>query len=172
MTDQTTKKTSSRWVKITLIISLAFNFLIIGAVAAKFFQPHHNMTGKGPHGTLAQPNALHQAGRYLMWKLPRERRREMLELVRMHRANMQGELNNLANARLALAKTIANQPDDTAEFDEKWAMVQEAETALFLKANLLAKDFIKSLTPQERKTYAQILQNPPQRKWFKNKQGF
>jgi len=160
MTDKTTKKILPRWIKVTLIISLAFNLLIVGAVTAKFFLPHHNLTGKGPHGAMARPNAMHQAGRHLMWKLPRERRRQMIQLVRSHRKNMQSELDNLAKARLALAKTIASGPDNQAAFEEKWLEVQKAEKALFIKASALTKDFIANLTPTERKTYAEILQKP------------
>lgn len=167
MTDKSNKKSAPRWLKILLTVSLAFNFLIVGAVSAKLFLPHHNMTGKATHGALARPNAMYQAGRHLMWKLPRERRREMFQLVRMHRGNMQKELDILADARLALAQTISKQPDNMDEFDKKWVLVKEAEVALFSKANALTKDFIKSLSPDERKAYAEILQNPPRKKWFK-----
>lgn len=158
--------------KIVLTISLALNFLIIGAIGAKFFLPHHPMHANGPHGSLARPNAMYKAGRHLMWKLTRERRHEMFAIVRMHRTNMQTELSNLAKARLAIARTIASQPDNQKKFDENWRVVQKAEAALFTKASALTADFIKSLTPDERKIYAEILQNPPRRRWFKRRPNY
>jgi len=169
MTDKTTKRTAPRWMKILLTISLALNLLIIGAIGAKFFRPYYPMHSKGPHGALARPDAMYKAGRHLMWKLTRERRQEMFQIVRMHRSNMQTELSNLAKARLALAKTITSQPDNQSAFDQKWGIVKTAETALLKKSNALTSDFIKSLTADERKTYAEILQNPPHRQWFKRR---
>lgn len=172
MTDKPDKKTSPRWMKILLTVSLAFNFLIIGAIGAKFLLPHHPMHGKGSHGALARPNAMYKAGRHLMWKLSRERRREMFQVVRMHRSNMQSELNDLAKARLAVAQTIARQPGNLEKFDKNWRIVKKAEAALFIKASTLTADFIKNLTPDERKIYAEILQNPPRRRWFKRRSNF
>lgn len=174
MTETTTpKRKTPRWIKVLLTISLALNLLIVGAVAAKFFFPHpHHRYGKGPHSALARPGALYKAGRHLMWKLSRERRHEMFQVVRMHRANMKTELGNLAKARLGLAKAIASQPDNQAAFDKNWEIVKQAETAFRVKASALTADFIKNLKPDERKIYAEILQNPPRRRWFKRRSGF
>ena len=174
MTETTSKpdRKTPRWVKILLVLSLAFNLLIIGAVSAKVFMPHHRFGGKGPHmthGPLARPGAMYKTGRYLMRQLSRERRYEMMQLVRMHRANMQNELKNLATARLDFARLIASQPDNKAGFDKTYAAVKQAEAALHEKASALTRDFISNLTPQERVTYAEILQNPPRRRWFRRR---
>lgn len=164
---QPANRKAPRWMKILLVLSLAMNLLVIGAFVGKLFMPHHGFAGKGPHGALASPGAMRDAGRHLMWKLPRERRQEMLQLVRRHRANMQTELNDLANARLDFARLVASQPDNREGFDKTWKAVKKAEAALLAKANALTRDFLENLTPQERKLYAKTLQNPPRRKWFK-----
>ncbi len=174
MTEQTnpTKTKAPRWMKILLTVSLAFNLLIIGAVSTRVFMSGHYMTGKGPYAALARPGAMHHAGRHMMWKLPRQRRHEMRQLVRMHRSNMQAELKNLANTRLDFARQITSQPDSQAGFDKTYAAVKQAETALHEKASALTKDFITSLTPSERKTYAQTLEHPPRRRWFRKSSRF
>jgi len=177
MTDTTpTKRKTPRWVKILLTLSLALNLLIIGASAARFFGPNHYMAGKGKHSALGQPGAMHHAGRHFMWKLPRERRHEMYQLVKMHRENMKSEYSNLAKTRLAFANMITNQPgnqeDNQERFDKFYAEIKKAEAALHQKASALTKDFIQSLTPSERQAFAKILQDPPKRRWFKKHSKF
>lgn len=171
MTDQIIRKTS-RWVKILLTISLALNFLIIGAVAAKFFIPHNILGGNGPHGALGRPAALHRAGAHLMWQLPKERRQELFQLVRKHRQNMQSDLNNLAKTRLDLANAIAEQPDNSQELRNKLDAMKSAESKLHDKSSNLTLQFLQSLTASERKSYAEILKKPPHRRWFKKRSEF
>lgn len=155
-----------RWVKITLTLSLALNLLVAGAVGASMFWSHSGLHGKGPHDGLARPAAMKVAGRHLMWKLPRERRRELFKIIRQHRRAMRPELNVLADKRLELAKLLATPTPSQEEIDKSLSSVKDAETALHRKAGGLVKAFIGNLTPQERRLYAKILQNPPRRRWF------
>lgn len=161
--------------KILLVISLAFNLLIIGAVSSKVFMPHHPFGSASHHkykgfnkhqSKLARPGALFRANRYLLHQLPRARRKELIQLVRKHRDSMQDELLTLAAARLAFARHIDSQPENQAEFDKTYTQVKQAEVALHAKASAMTKAFISALTPAERKIYAEILQNPPHRRWF------
>jgi len=170
------KRKSPRWVKVLLVISLAFNLLIIGAVGSKVFKPHHRFGG-GPnmhstkHGPSAHPSArpgaLIKAGRHMMRKMSPERRQEMFQILNKHRANMQEQMKSLADTRLAFAQHLANQSDDQAEFEKAYTAVKTAEDAVRDKYSEMTSDFIKNLTPPERKLYAKILQDPPRRHWFK-----
>lgn len=165
------KRKSPRWVKVFLVISLAFNLLIIGAVASKVFRPHHRFGGgyKMHHtkpGPSARPGALIKAGRHMMRKMSPERRHEMFQTLNKHRANMQEQMKTLAATRLAFAQHLTNRPDDQAEFEKTYIAVKTAEDALRDKFSEMTNDFIKNLTPAERKLYAKILQDPPRRHWF------
>ena len=166
----TPKRKAPRWMKVLLVISLAFNLLIIGAVASKAFMPHHRFGGKGIHkgyyNPLARPAALIRAGRHMMRQMPHERRHEMFQLVRKHRTNMQSDKKKLAAARLELARLMASQSDNQQNFDTAYTAVKQAEAATHEKTSAMVRDFIKNLTPTERTLYAEILQNPPRRRWF------
>ena len=80
--------------------------------------------------------------------------------------HLQEQMKTLAATRLAFAQHLTNRPDDQAEFEKTYIAVKTAEDALRDKFSEMTNDFIKNLTPAERKLYAKILQDPPRRHWF------
>lgn len=166
MSETTVISKTPRWIKVTLVVSLALNLLVAGAVGASVFWPHMRPIGEGPHGGLARPAAMQTAARHLMWKLPRERRRALFALIVKHRRAMQPELNALADSRLALAKLLTSSSATTAELQAELLAVRNAESALHDKAAGLTKAYITSLSEKERRLYGQILQDPPRKRWF------
>ena len=171
MSDTTTptiKRKSPRWMKVLLVISISLNLLIVGAIGSRMYfgPPHFTVAGK--HGQLARPDAMRRAGLHMMWKLPREKRREIHQLVRNHRAEIQPQLQALAQARTQFANTL--KTDYTPQqLDAALAKMYAAQNTVEQKSNELIVRFIDRLTPQERKQYAEILLAPTHRRWFKHK---
>ncbi len=168
MTDTQTQlpqKKSPRWMKILLVISLSLNLLIIGAIGSRAYFGPAGFKVAGKHGRLASPNAMRHAGTHLMWKLPREKRLEIHQLVRNHKAAMKPQLLALANARANFARTLKTdyKPE---ELSAALAKVGAAEDVIHSKSTELIKIFIDKLTPQERKKYAAILLSPKRGRWF------
>ncbi len=159
---------SPRWMKVLLIISLSLNLLIAGAIGSRIYfgPPHFTVAGK--HGQLARPDAMRRAGLQMLWKLPPKKRREIHKLVRIHKSQMQPQLQALAKARTRFANTL--KTDYTPQqLDEALAQMYAAQDAVKKKSNELIVRFINRLTPQERKQYAEILLAPSHRRWFKHK---
>ena len=156
--------------KVLLTISVALNLLVIGAIGSRaYFGPPGGFHMVGKHARLAHPAAMQHAGRHLMWKLPREKRRDIRQMVKSHRTSMQPQLQGLAQARLKFAKLI-EQPYEPAQFDAALATMKTAEAAVQQKSSDLIRQFIEKLSPQERMKYGKILQKPARKRWFKRGQ--
>ena len=73
-----------RWMKITLVLSLALNLLIFGAIGARFaFGPPH-----GAARGLGAPGVMLMESRRIMRKLPPERRRALRVIIGKHRMEL------------------------------------------------------------------------------------
>lgn len=163
------------WMKIALTVSLALNLLIVGAVATTIYNAKRHYGDLARVSPLGRPAAMHRAARHLMWKLPRERRRELAELARKNRAALLPDMERLAKARLALANLIARGTVDQAEYQAALDAVSKAENDIHVQAGTLTRKFIDALTPEERRLYAEILKSGPRHhrkwKWGKRRHG-
>ena len=158
---------SPRWMKILLVLSLALNLLIIGTIAGSFFfGPGHRFTGMAPYNRIARPAALHVAGRMLVWKLPRERRRAVFELVQKQRTQMAPAFERLDEKRAELANILAAENLDTERFKTVFDEITKIEADIHLQAATLTEKFISGLHPAERRLYAEILQHPLRHRGF------
>ena len=163
---QTTKRKSPRWMKVLLVISLCFNLIVLGAIGSRAFfgPPGFKMAGK--YGRLAHPGAMRHAGVHLVWKLPKEKRRAIHQLVHDHKDATKPQLKALAEARANFARTLKTdyKPEEFATALKK---MDAAEDTLQNKTHELITVFINKLSPQERKKYADILLSPKRKRWFR-----
>jgi uncharacterized membrane protein len=167
VSDTNTRQKAPGWIKILLVISLAFNLLIIGAIGARFFLFKEYAGGNRPHNWLARSAVLHVTMRKLLWHMPRERHDAMRKIIAPHRRAMRRQLRTLAELRLQLAKEISDGTFRQSHFNQSMEKVKAAEETIRQQRSELLSDFIKGLTPVERQRYSQLLLNPPpRRRWF------
>ena len=167
------KKSMSTWLKALLVVSLAFNMLVIGAIGARiFFAPQGvgmwHLTGP------ARPGALFNAGRTLMREVPLPRRAELFKLALAHRRPMRQALAEIARTRRELARTIAAKPFNEQDFRTALEKVLKAERRAHVLGHKLSAQFILALDERERALFARFLVNPPRRRhWrWRNRNGY
>ncbi len=161
---QTIIRKSPRWVKILLTLSLAFNLLIISAIGSKIYFAPESM-GKINNARLARPGALQTAGFHLMQMASKQRKLELARLVRVNRRKLRHYYQNIANSRLALAKTLNTRPFNIEAMQKALQAVHSAETEAHNQISNFTATFLSSLTPQEREDYAKLLTEPPRQRW-------
>jgi uncharacterized membrane protein len=144
------------WLAILLIASLALNLLVGGAIAARFMFPERveRLTGAV---TQILP-------RRFLADLPRERRKELMAVIRSYRGAFQDGRTKLREAALGLADTLDADPYDTAKTASAVATIEQAGQAMLTDGAKLANDLIGRLSPEERKSLAQRLRDRAGRK--------
>jgi uncharacterized membrane protein len=161
MSDTTTTTTTPPprrwpWLKILLIASLALNLLAGGAVAARFFfhERIERMTG----------GVTQIVPRRFFRDLTRERRKELMAVVRSYRGLFQDGRARLREAAAGLADALDAEPYDAAKTLAAINGIEQAGQGTLAQGSKLALDLIGRLTPEERKALAQRLRDRAGRK--------
>jgi uncharacterized membrane protein len=142
-----------RWMKVILVISLALNLLIFGAIGARFaFGPAF-----GPSRGLGAPGVMLMEGRRMMRKLPPQRRRALREIFRMHRMELREHRRKIAKARASLARQMAQDKLDMAAYKAELVKMQQAEAQGYETVMRMRGDFLNALTKAERQMFARNL---------------
>ncbi len=102
------KPKSGRWLRIALVVSLAFNLLFVGFAGTRAYM-HHS----GRHHAAGQLGQVMSETRRFIWSLPRERRHELKDLALESREAFRSERENIEEAMRVLAETMA--ADDFTE---------------------------------------------------------
>ncbi len=164
-------KTRRGWLLLLLLVSLAFNFLILGAVGAMVARHYldrkawgihdmHKMDDRWKrHAALGRPGRMLRASRKLMRELPEERRKALSDLVRKHGRAIRQAYAKVGEARARLAEILATEPFDGQAYAEAMQALRKADTAARMKVLDLADTFLRALTPQERRRYAELLRD-------------
>ena len=174
------------WVMPLLVVSLALNLLVAGAIGAMLY--HHfagGAYGARPGATsmnvrdmrqrmaamrhdrparLGRPGLMLIASWRLLRELPRERRKALRQVIRQRRGEIRRAYAKVAGARARLAQILAGEPFDEAAYAEAMNTLREADTAARAKAVALADAFIRALTPQERRLYAREIRKAAERR--------
>lgn len=142
-----TVKTTRRWVKVLLAVSLALNFLVLGAIGAAVFS---NKFGKGPF-------AMHKSSfgaftRALSWQdrkaIGKGIRKEMQDLPKSRKS-----YQALRSALLA----------DVYDKDAVHKLVAEHQKAGLIRQEISQRLFLERLdnmSPQQRRKFAKRLGRP------------
>jgi len=152
---QTKPKRMAGWVKAVLIVSLAFNLLVIGAVSAKFIAGHKWAKRWGGAVSVLRE------GRRFVHSLPRERRREIREIARAHRKAFDPVRQAADDARLALAAALEREPFDKQVYAQALEKLKTALRSAADPAGDMLTKVIENLTPEERKDFARRLKRKP-----------
>ena len=179
MTDTTQPEKRRSWLLPLLLVSLAFNFLVVGAVGAMIARHYLDRKVWGVHDTrkmdarwkrhaaLGRPGRMVRASRRLLRELPEERRKALSELVRKHGRNIREAYVKVGKARARLAAVIATEPFDGKVYAEAMKELREADAAARMKVLDLTDAFLRALTLQERRRYAELLRDAARyRRWY------
>ena len=167
---ETSSGNRRRWPWIVLVVSLALNLLVLGAIMGmtlrhKFM--HGFMGMEGPrlsraerrHLRMGRPGALLAAARGLMRTLPKDRRRAIRRQLKPARQLLRRHLRQLARARRQLAEAL--RAGDEARMKEALAALRAAARDVHAATFALSESFIHALTPQERRKLAGLLNRKP-----------
>ncbi len=179
MTENTRQKKRRGWLLPLLLVSLAFNFLVVGAVGAMIARHYLDRKIWGVddprkmdarwkrHAALGRPGRMLRASRKLLRELPEERRKELSALVRKHGRAIREAYVKVGEARARLAAVIATEPFDEGAYAEAMKELRQADAAARMKVLDLADAFLRALTPEERRRYAEILRRNSYRRWHR-----
>ena len=141
---------SSRWWTALLVVSLAINLLIGGAVAARFF------TREG-HERLMGASYTQLIPRRFFTEIPRERRRVLLDILKQYRNDFRGDRDAFETAAAKLADALVIEPYDVEKV--KLVINEFASQAgkLAARGGDAALDILAQLSPDERKILADAI---------------
>lgn len=138
---------ASRWKTWLLVISLAFNVLILGAMAGRIWHVRHG--GFAPGGEVTGTNiALFTA------RLPAERRQAVIAAVREERQALRPLRLDVRTARGGVRDAIAAEPFDAARVATAQMELLEAEVRMRKAAHQLIIKIGSVLTSEERRQFA------------------
>jgi uncharacterized membrane protein len=130
------------WLKWLLIASLAVNLLIIGsALGHRFFGHGHWRGGRGESiGVMGYVR-----------HLDRDRRQTISKILSAGRPNLRELREEVRQARLAAAETIAAEPFDKAKVEAALAAIAAADQKLRTAGTASIVDAVEAMTSEERR---------------------
>ena len=156
-----------RWPWVLLIVSLAFNLLIVGGVAGMLAR-HYGMMkfaglSDGPHHPpsrlhMGRPGLLLRAANRLLRRLPPPRRRQLFQIIRPHRQAIREATRAVAAARLRLARALEARPHEEQRIMAALRELKQAELRARAAVMALNEAFVLALDEQERARLARLLE--------------
>ncbi len=143
---------SGRWLRIALILSLAFNLLFVGFAASRFM--HH-----GPRHHLGGPRLgfIAAEGRHFIRELPRERRRELREIMRSHREEFRSERMAMEDEMRKFAQALRSEPYDRAAVEQALGSLRQNAGGLLSRGEQVTLEVVSALTRDERAGFSERL---------------
>ena len=146
-TGQGTKWPRAGWWKAGLVVSLAFNLFVIGAVGARHYwwEHHHH------HRPLDRPAFTQLLPRPFFFALADERRDELRTLMRTHRQDFFAGRMHMRLAARNVADALVAEPFDQARFDKALQDFAATGHTLMDTGMTVVSDVVAHLTPAEKK---------------------
>lgn len=136
-----------RWMPWLLIASLAFNVLVIGAMASRAFLVRHGAAIVAPVG--GGPNLIGFIG-----TLQAERRREIWTATAAERKALRPLRAAVREARVGVREALATEPFDGKKVEDAHQRLLQAEVALRTQSQRLIARIAGQLSPDERRRFA------------------
>ncbi|MEZ5851458.1 MAG: periplasmic heavy metal sensor [Hyphomicrobiaceae bacterium] len=153
--------TAPRWMRVTLVASLALNLLVAGLVASAIVRFRH-----APLPSLyGGPSVLG-----FTQTLPRERRQALWAGTSELRTTLRPMRSEIREARKAVTDAMAAEPFDVARFEKAQLGLFEADSRLRRRALDLYSAIAQKMTQEERAAFAKWRPDPHfrGRRWRKN----
>jgi len=104
-----------RWLAAGLVLSVSLNLLIVGFAATRAY----SHWGKQWSGRTSIGHVVRE-GRHFVWSLPRERRRELMTIVKSRRGEFRADSAQVREAVRAFATALKQDPYEVAAVEEDW----------------------------------------------------
>lgn len=152
------KRRTPRWLWIILIISLALNLLIMGAVGGAWVR-----YGKwaGPFGSWK--------GHHLMRGLPEVRREQVSAILEKHRQILRPMRKEVHSAWLDVAGALKERNVDEQKLRNAMAQAQSAEAAARQRLVPMILEVAEVLTLEERRKFVERFQHRRNRYWHRRR---
>lgn len=141
-------KKRSRWWTVLLVVSLALNLLVIGAIGSKVVKGNWGHRHWG-----SQASVLHDSRKFIR-SLPWQRRREIRKIWRQSRKSVTVSAAADKAARLALIAALESPALDQAVLDKAADRIQPLLGTRLQARRAALFDILKALTAEERKAFA------------------
>lgn len=146
---------TTRAIKILCVGSLALNIFLVGAMvggAYRWFASHG-----AAKVSAAAPAAAPQALRFAAQDLSPERQRQFLDALRQARREVRPLVKQARDDRHDVLQRVAAPQFDRQALDAALAATRDADRAVRERVETAVADFVATLTPAERTTFAQSL---------------
>jgi len=146
---------TSRTIKWLCVGSLALNLFLLGAItggAYRWFAAHR--TAPAVVGAAAPAST---ALRYAAQDLSPERQRQFLDALRQARRDARPLAQQAREGRREVLRAVAAPQLDRAALDAALAGTRDADRAVRARVETAVADFVATLTPAERATFAESL---------------
>jgi uncharacterized membrane protein len=140
------------WRDILLVVSLAVNLFVLGAIAADRFSTRLRDQAFGPQLTQLMP-------RKFLLSLDADRRREIIGMVRNHRLAMREGREQLKAKALAIADALAARPYDSATLTAAVDEFGRTSNRMVDQGLGIAAEVLRDLTDGERIALAQAIRD-------------
>ncbi len=147
---ESAKPRSRKWLWVILIISLALNFLTVGAIGGTMWAWHHGAWGHGPG---------FRHGWAFMRELPRERRREIRSVIRKYRGTFRPQRKHMRDLGHEVLKTLKAEPFDEQRFAGALEAFYKARAEAHAARHPMIKELARILTPEERELFAKTFRH-------------
>jgi uncharacterized membrane protein len=131
------------WLNILLVVSLALNLFVLGAIAADRFGSRQREQAFGPQLTQLMP-------RKFLRSLDGDRRREIVGLVRNHRLAVREGREELKAKALAIADALDADPYDATALTAAVGDFGKTSNGMVDQGLGIAAEVLRDLTPGER----------------------
>ncbi len=135
------------WLKIALVASLALNLLIGAAIATRFI--------RGPAAErFPLANQMQLIPRKFLGNLPKERRREIMQVFNGYRKEVRANRDVAKAAALKLADALSAEPYSADQAKAAVTDFMAQGSTLVSRGGDVAMEILQMLTPEERKQLA------------------
>ncbi len=155
------KRTSPRWMKVLLVISLMLNVAVIGAIGARAWKTHKYGPGY---------NTMHALGVHaFLRKLPRERRQELRLKFRKIRGELRDHGHSVMEPLKSFASSLVASNYDRAKVEEAVRFFRASHEERASKRERYILGLVDALMPEERKMLGEKMLERAERRmrWHK-----
>jgi uncharacterized membrane protein len=153
----------SRWWSALLIVSLALNLFVGGAIATRF------LTRDGPQRFIGASYAQLIPRRFFA-ELPGDRRKILLDILRQYRKDFRAERDGTETVAAKLADVLVSEPYDVEKVKLVVSEFAGQSGKLAVRGGDAALDIIGRLSPEERKILADAIRDRADRNRDRRKQ--
>jgi len=136
-----------RWWMALLVVSLALNLVVAGALAVRFFAPQHfeHFTGSGFSPLIP---------RKFLTDLPADRRKQLGDLLRQNRGEFHNDFADIRKFAGQLADALQHDPYDEKPVMDAIDGYEKVANGMVGRGSQVTMDVIRKLTPDERAVLA------------------